>query len=147
MSLPDSWVEELFSRLAVRYGTAWTRMWEGIDAGAVRADWANELGGLETNPDAIKHGLANLPPDRPPTVTQFRALCIARPEPKQPQLPAPKASEESIKAAKASAARVTSASGNKDWARALRSREQGGERLSAAQRTMWREALKDEAAA
>lgn len=144
MSLPDSWVETLFARLAVRYGTAWTRLWEGIDAGAVRADWANELAGLETNPEAIKHGLANLPADRPPTVTQFRALCIARPEPKPAALPAPTASEESVKAAQRRASRVASAPGNKAWAHALRRREQQCERLSITQRSMWREALKSE---
>jgi len=147
MQLPDSWVDSLFARLQVRYGAAWNRMWEGVDIAAVKADWAAELGGFSTLPDAIAYALEHLPPDFPPTCTAFRALCIARPEPKLKQLPAPKASEESVKSAQASVSRLTSAPGNKDWAIALRKREQGGERLSLAQRTMWREAMKDETAA
>ena len=89
--LPNSWVNSLFARLAVRYGSAWAAKWEGLDMDAVRADWADELAGYVNCPDAIKHALDHLPHDRPPNVLQFRALCIRRPETLLPALPAPDA--------------------------------------------------------
>ncbi len=77
--LPDSWVDSLFARLAVRYGSAWAAKWEGLDMAAVRADWASELAVFAGWPEAIAYGLQHLPIDRPPTVTQFCALCRAAP--------------------------------------------------------------------
>lgn len=77
--LQDSWVDSLFARLAVRYGSAWSAKWEGLDMAAVRADWAEELAGLSNWPEAISYGLAHLPIDRPPNVAQFRDLCRAAP--------------------------------------------------------------------
>lgn len=92
MPLPDSWVEALFARLSVRYGAAWLRQWEGIDMAAVKADWAEQLGGASSG--AIKHALECLPVDRPPTVGQFQALCRNAPTYAPPALPAPKLSPE-----------------------------------------------------
>ena len=93
-SLPDGWINSLFSRLQVRYGTAWLSMWNGIDIEAVKADWAHELAGFANKPAAIRHGLENLPPDRPPTVGQFRVLCRNAPELFPPALPLPAATAE-----------------------------------------------------
>ena len=101
MQLPDSWVKSLFARLQVRYGSAWNRMWDGVDMDAVMADWADELGGFANNPDAIKRALANLPPDRPPTLGQFRAICIGAPgdvHDKPGRLEAPSTSPEVVAA-------------------------------------------------
>ena len=92
MPLPADWVDSLFARLQVRYGSAWGRMWEGVEIAAVKADWAEELAGFRGRPEAIKHGLENLPIDCPPNVAQFRALCIATPTIYRHQaLPAPDA--------------------------------------------------------
>lgn len=144
MQLPDSWVDALFARLQVRYGAAWTRMWEGLDITAVKADWSEELGGYANAPEAIKHALAHLPPDRPPTVGQFLVLCQRVPEVDLPKLPPPKATDAVVEAAIAKARRAISANDPKAWAHRLRVGEQNCERLTAAQRAMWREALKDE---
>jgi hypothetical protein len=95
MPLPLQTVDRIFARLLVRYGSAWLRTWEGIDEAAVKADWANELRGASNA--AILHALGNLPPDRPPTVGQFRLLCINRPvmyEHKQLERPAPSQEEK-----------------------------------------------------
>lgn len=82
------WVDKLFARLQVRYGNAWSRQWAGIDADAVKADWASVLGQLyERNPKAIVYGLDNLP-DTLPSVTAFLKLCANAPS-EQKQLPAP----------------------------------------------------------
>lgn len=142
-SLPDAWINSLFARLQVRYGAAWLRMWEGVDITAVKADWAQELGGFAIHPDGIKHGLNNLPADRPPTVAQFVALCQRRPDPKMPALPAP-VTDSAIVAAVKKVIGPKSDTDPKAWAHALRRREQMCERLSITQRAMWRAALKSE---
>ena len=92
MQLPDDWVDALFARLSVRYGAAWLRQWDGVDIGAVKQDWARELGGASSG--AIKHALDCLPIDKPPTVGQFAALCRNAPQYAPPALPAPKLSPE-----------------------------------------------------
>jgi hypothetical protein len=145
MPLPDSWVDSLFARLQVRYGSAWTNLWQGIDPAAVKADWAEELAGFESNPAAIKHALDNLPPDRPPMSARFKALCLNRPEPMPKQLPAPKADDAIVKAVVA-AVKPSAGSDPKAWAYELRRRDRLGDRLTKAQRDMWRAALGAETA-
>lgn len=142
MALSNSWVEKIHARLLVRYGAAWIRMWEGIDPAAVQADWAEELAGFEANPTAIKYALDNLPPDRPPTVAQFKALCINRPEPAPKALPAPKADDAVVKAVNEAVKPKTGAAANA-WAYELRRRDRMGERLTFTQRQAWRDAIGD----
>ena len=150
MSLPQTWIEALFSRLAVRYGTAWSQMWTGLELDAVAADWAQVLDGV--NGASIAHALNCLPLDRPPTATKFRELCRSAPDTsyKPPQLDAPKADPDRVHAELAKMKAVQSAR-PKEWAHRLMEREgqQNGKRgatshngvLSMAQRSMWRSAL------
>lgn len=93
-SLPGSWIDSLFARLAVRYGSAWAAKWEGLDMAAVRADWAAELAGYVNRPEAIKHALIHLPVDRPPNVAQFVLLCRGVPDAPLPRLPMPAPTDE-----------------------------------------------------
>lgn len=93
-TLPSGWVDSLFARLAVRYGSAWSAKWEGLDMAAVRADWADELAGYANRPEAIKHALGHLPPDRPPNVSQFLLLCRHAPETMPALLNAPAPTDE-----------------------------------------------------
>lgn len=139
--LPESWVDSLFARLLVRYGADWSRRWDGIDMAAVKSDWAAELGGFATRPDAIRHALDNLPADRSPTVAQFRALCIAAPQYAPPQLPAPKADAALVASVKA----PPPSQGNdlRAWANRLRERELRCERLTQFQRQAWRQAWRE----
>lgn len=75
----QSWVEQLFARLQVRYGNRWSRLWEGIDPEAIKADWENVLGRLYLRrPEAISFGLDHLP-EMPPTSEQFLTLCLRSP--------------------------------------------------------------------
>jgi hypothetical protein len=89
MPMESSWADALIGRLAVRYGEAFTRQWNGMDRAAVLADWAGVLDGVR--PEAIRYALDNLPPDRPPNALQFRALCrrATADERQAPALPAP----------------------------------------------------------
>ena len=92
MSLPQPWVERIFSRLTVRYGRDFTARYEGIgqtpeEGGAlVQADWARELDGFERHPALLAWALDHLP-DRPPTAGEFRRLAKSGPDiqPEQPR--------------------------------------------------------------
>ena len=76
------WVDVLFTRLQVRYGDAWTRKWDGIDAEAIKADWFEALATMvERNPKAITHALQHLP-DYPPNCDGFLRICLLAPSPK-----------------------------------------------------------------
>lgn len=92
--LPRSWVDELFGRLALRYGAAFEAQYRGLDRDAVKADWADVLDGFERFPEAIKHALSVLPVDRPPNALQFRDACRRAPRPAQLALPPPQIPRE-----------------------------------------------------
>lgn len=81
MALSKQWVDAIFTRLTVRYGSAFLGRWNGIDMELVKADWAEELAGLENWPDAIKHALDTLQADKSaPTVNEFKAACLRCPK-------------------------------------------------------------------
>jgi len=138
--LPDAWVEEIFTRLVVRYGAEWGRKWEGIDMGAVKTDWASVLGGFRDHPECIAYALDYLP-EKPPTVQQFVVLCNRAPEPAAaPQLEGPPADPVRVAAIVAGLAKQTAKS-PVAWAESLRDRENQEERLTFPQREAWRGAL------
>jgi hypothetical protein len=86
--LHTSWIDRIFARLSVRYGSAFLRKYEGIDADAVKQDWAFVLADYKDRPEPLVYALNNLPDAHPPTATEFRA--IARQHvPKIISLPAP----------------------------------------------------------
>lgn len=145
-SLPDAWIEKIWSVMRATYGAAFDRQWEcpeGIEPAlhvqGMKAHWRRELRGFLQNPDAIAHALDHLPP-HPPNLVQFRALCINRPEPAAKLLPAPKASN-AVVAAVLGAMKPKHDIDPKAWAHELRDREKRGDRLTRAQRDMWRAAI------
>jgi hypothetical protein len=140
MPLPERFVERIFSRLLVRYGSAWLRMWDGVEMDDVKADWAEQLDGFENSPLAIKFALENLP-EKPPTILQFKALCINRPVYARVALPVPAADPQKVEAALAKLAEVKANVNPRAWAHRLKEREAAGEKLTQAQKTMWRAAL------
>ena len=142
MSLPAAWVDRIFDKLTLVYGHEFLRKWEGLDMAAVKADWADELGGYTLNPGALRYALEHLPPDKAPNAKQFRGMCMNRPDPR-PALPAPVVAPSPEVAQKIArlAKPATLGSDPKEWARRLKSREEAGDKLSAAQRDAWRRAL------
>lgn len=88
-------VDRLFARLTVRYGRAFTSQYDGLDEAAVKADWADVLGGFDSKPMALKYAIDNLP-ERAPTAGQFLAIARRAPEPDVPKLPEPKADPERV---------------------------------------------------
>ena len=142
--LPMPWVRKIFQKLAVVYGRDFLSRWEGQDMEAVMADWAHELAGFANQPEAIAHALTHLPPDKPPTVLQFRGLCNSTREKGPLALPAPETRPTPEMLAKADAIKTSQqAISPKAWAWALKAREERGSGLTRAQREMWRTALAD----
>lgn len=135
-----SWVERIHTRLLARYGSAWVRMWDGVDADAIKADWCEELDGMSK--DAVAYALAHLPPDRPPNSAQFKALAINRPAMAVAVLPPPKADPERVAKVVAGIARPTG-SDPRAWARRLKARIDAGYKPTITQRNMVRDALEN----
>ena len=144
MSLPALWVDKIFTKLSLTYGEEFLRRYGSMSLPDVKTNWAHELGGFERLPEAIGYALQYLPADRAPTVLQFRELCRAAPRANELALAPPKTelvSPEVIAATRAAFKPVTRNTGNKDWAYALKRREETGDRLTQAQRMMWRAAI------
>ena len=148
-ALPAKWVEQIFGKLAIRYGRQFLGRWEGVDMADVRADWAVQLGGFRARPDCIAYALGKLPIDKPPTVGEFRSLCNSMPERtevarldwKRGRIPANVLQAlDKLEETKEVDAQYAGARG---WAYRLRDRESAGDVLSNAQRKCWREALGD----
>lgn len=87
MPLPLPYVERIHQRLTIRYGSAWSAKWAGVDQSAIQADWAEQLDGMA--PENIRRALESLPDDFPPTATAFRKLGHIRAESETLTLPAP----------------------------------------------------------
>ena len=81
MSLPSTWIDRIFQKLTIAYGRDFLDRWRDIDLDDVKLDWATELAGFLNRPEAIKHALDHLPDSKPPTVFEFRKLCINAPRP------------------------------------------------------------------
>lgn len=141
MSLPDSWADALFSKLVVKYGTAFMRQYEGVDLALVRGDWQVALAGFGGR--QIAYALDNLPPDRPPNALQFKALCLRAPLEEFKRLPAPAPGDMPPDVREKLADLKAMGAGGLEWARRLRERERGGEKLTAFQREAWRRALRE----
>lgn len=149
--LPRSWVQRIFAKLAVRYGTMFKNRYAGLDEAEVWADWAEVLAGLQSRPEAIAHAIASLPADSPPTATQFRDLCQRAPVMATKALPPPDAKANPELLAKLKDVVTLRASHSIAWAVALARKEawqdenpravSRHERLTLAQRSMWRRAL------
>ncbi|MFO0315292.1 MAG: hypothetical protein ACK50S_00185 [bacterium] len=91
-ALPMPWVDRIFTKLTLVYGRPFMARYEGLDTDAVKADWAHELASFTTWPEALAYALSNLPPDRPPTVLEFRAIARRAPQKAGPiMLPPPPA--------------------------------------------------------
>jgi len=135
MSLPLPWVERIFDKLSLAYGTDFMGRWRDIDANAVQSDWGHELAAFENAPHAIAYALANLP-EKPPTVLVFKAICRRAPALETPQLPVPNANPERIKAELAKLEPMRRAIESNRvvdrlaWAKSILVRRDAGEKIS-----------------
>lgn len=133
MSLPDAWVEQIFSKLTLVYGHAFLSRWDGLDINAVKADWGKELAGFQQSPRSINYALANLP-ERAPTVLEFRALARRAPPEVLPRLDAPSADpkrmEEELAKLRAAANLPRGEDDRRGWARAIVARHRAGDKAT-----------------
>ena len=135
-------IERLFARLLARYASKWVNHYSGIDADAVKADWAMVLDGLSHG--ALMYGLDNLP-DYIPTATQFRDICRryvpavkALPEP----LPEPDLERLEREFRRLGELAAQAKKDPRGWAKRLKARADAGEHLSIPQRHAMERALR-----
>lgn len=145
MALPLPWVDRIFEKLALVYGQAFLARWRDLDLDAVKADWAHELAGFEQHPQAIAHALQSLPPEKPPTVLQFRELARRAPLPELPRLESPPADPQRVASelARLATARTTAAQAvdHRAWARRILDRKARGERVNRTVLSMAQQAM------
>ena len=143
MSLPLPWVDRIFDKLLLVYGRDFTGRWEGLSLATVKTDWAHELSGFEKHPESIKHALQNLHAAKPPTVYEFRNLCVSAPKTTTLELPAPPADPVFVAAIANKLRHVTDkpTNGMKEWAYRLQERDKQGGSLNMNQRRCYKAAL------
>ena len=127
-------VGAIFDKLAVRYGAAWLRQWDGVDMVLVRADWEDELSGFARNLEPLRYALRNLP-ERCPNVVQFRAIANCCPLPEFKQLEAPaadpaKVAQTTAQLGQAAKAMTAQRQDPRAWARRILERVAAGEKVS-----------------
>lgn len=135
-------VDLIFGKLAVRYGAAWLRQWDGVDMGLVKADWRGELSGFSGNLKPLRYALRHLP-ERCPGVGEFKAMANRCPPPVFAALPVPVADPVVVAEilTKAKAATKPQMQDHKQWARVIMERHKAGERLPVVNVEMARRAL------
>jgi hypothetical protein len=75
--LPQSATDELWMRMASRYGHAWVSQYGPLPDGIVAAEWRDTLKGITH--EQLRAGFAEdamRAADWPPTSTRFRAMCL-----------------------------------------------------------------------
>jgi len=73
-SLPTSWMDRLFQRLSVMYGSKFLDMWANMDIQEVKLAWGEDLAGYTA--DELKRGLEWCKTQAwPPTLPQFMTAC------------------------------------------------------------------------
>ncbi len=139
---PNPVIERIFARLHLSYGSLWLRLYEGLDARMVAADWNRELS-VFASPvglDAIAWALDNLPSGGPPTCLRFRDLVRQAPRAIEAlALPPPPADPDRVRAALASLRRPGEPVDRKAWISNLQARVVAGDRLNYRQRQILRE--------
>lgn len=126
MSLPSSWVDQIFMKLTVAYGHRFLSQYSGIDLELVKADWAEELSVYQQAPSAIKHALSVLPSDNPPNVFQFRDACRRAPQYLPKALPSPPPDPTLAQELRRAFKPITG-QGDRAWAEKLKERIQAKE--------------------
>ncbi len=143
MSLPLPWIEKIFLKMSLTFGKNFLQTWEGIPIEDVKNDWAYELRGFIKSPAALAYGLSICVEGKPPTVAEFRAACARYNAAPGLMLPASQASPEIVQSYIANIKTLGQmVTGDKDWAKRLQHRHEGGDTLSPNQIRCYRQALR-----
>ena len=72
---PKHWVEALFKRFSVMYGSKWSAMWADVPMADVLDAWQEDLKGVQA--EQVKRALEYLKANNPfpPTLPEFLGIC------------------------------------------------------------------------
>ncbi|OYD64825.1 UNVERIFIED_ORG: hypothetical protein BDU10_7446 [Burkholderia sp. CF145] len=77
-TVPEHWIEKLFSRMASIWGSRFADMWRDCDLDEVKATWRAGL--ADVTDDGLKRGVAALFHEKsPPPLPRFIELCQPQP--------------------------------------------------------------------
>ena len=153
----NDWIERILERLTQIYGRDFTYKWEGLDAGDMKREWADTLGGFHADDIAAALKACRAQP-KAPNLPEFAALCRQNMNTRTTTNIPPLKPEERVAAAKvaetiakAMSAKEANTNGYmvngvlvtvyKQWAVDLMRREAGGESLPMVSTESWREVL------
>lgn len=141
------WIERIFNRLSGIYGSEFTYKWADVDSDALKAEWADALGGFHAEDIASALQACRAQP-KAPNLPEFATLCRQNMSTRTTVKLPPLTPAERVAAAKI-AQKVAQSLGAKDekpkdfkrWAYRLMEREAKGESLPHVSKMGWREAL------
>lgn len=137
--LASTSTDQIFGRLHIRYGAKLSAAYQGLDMGAVKADWADVLDGCSEH--SVAYALVNLPIEWPPTAGQFRELCNRAPSPKLVAINAPSDPAARARGIERLRSLKIGDADPRAWIRRLIERQDRGEKLNNAQVHCLTEAL------
>jgi hypothetical protein len=160
-SLPDRWIQHIWTTMRANYGARWDRMFpvppcppdvdptQHVQAHthAIQRVWAAKLGLFQFNSKRLTYGLDNLPTD-PPNLPEFYALCNRSPSKNETlALNAPTTDPERVRDALSRISVKANTEDNLAWARRLHTADLhdgtfNGRYITLAQRQTYRQALR-----
>lgn len=72
---PDQGLDYIFAKMGAIYGASFTRHWDGVDLGLVRATWREMLGVYATYRPTIDFALRAMDKAFVPSAIAFKDLC------------------------------------------------------------------------
>lgn len=151
------WIERIFTRLSGIYGSEFTYKWADVDNDALKAEWADALGGFHADDIAAALQSCRAQP-KAPNLPEFASMCRQNMNTRTTVNIPPLKPEERVAAAKVAETIAKSMSEKeantsgymvngvlvtvyKQWAVNLMRREAGGESMQSASTDAWREVL------
>lgn len=131
MPMQADWVDAIFARLTLAYGTRFLSQFGALEPAHVKAHWANTLDGMTSG--GVAHALKNLPADHPPNAMQFRALSRGTPVHLPPGLPSPRANDATVQRVVRAVEAMRAPREPRAWVALLQARKDAGEHLGRAQ--------------
>lgn len=141
------WIERIFARLSGIYGSEFTYKWADVDNDALKAEWADALGGFHADDIGAALQSCRAQP-KAPNLPEFASMCRQNMNTRTTKQIPPLTPAERVAAAKVAQKVAQSMSekkenpnGRKQWAYRLMEREAKGESLPHVSKMFWREAL------
>jgi hypothetical protein len=147
MTISEKAIDRLFHRLSATYGSDFLGRYKGQTENDLKAVWMHELASFEHHLGMLAWALENLP-ERAPNVIEFRNLARRAPQAEVPRLPEPAADIERVNRELSKLGGLRKQLSNnpgggwKDWAWALKARDEAGEKMNVTVRAMYKSALR-----